>query len=192
MWLSLSISFSIASQKSLLRKEVMISRCETSLILVSSYGFSSKLFFQLLILFITSISILRFWATSSFQVRTEPGSLWSSSLLLGWWGSSWWMSVLPGQPRMLSLLHSQQRMRDQGCSPCPCRVQLHCWMQLFLKLLFSLIPIVSLPYLYSHVCQQTDCCVFSTAVIPAAIGALLHDAMWHCSACFYLQCLINM
>lgn len=65
----------------------MISRCETSLILVLSHGFSNKLFFQHLILFIMSISILHFWATSSFQVRTEPGSLWSPSLLLGGLGS---------------------------------------------------------------------------------------------------------
>lgn len=52
--------------------------------------------------------------------------------------------------------------------------------------------IVSFPYLRSHVCQQTDCWVFSSAVVPAATGALLHKAMWHCSVCFYLQCVINM
>lgn len=169
MWLSSSSSSSITSQKSLHRKEAMISRRETSLILVLSHGFNNKLFFQLLILFITSISILHFWATSSFQVRTEAGSLWSPSLLWGWPGSSWWMSVLPGQPRVLSLLHSQQRMRDQGCSLCPCRAQLHCRVQLSLELLLSPIPIVSFPYLYSRVCQQTDCCVFPSAVIPAAM-----------------------
>lgn len=76
----------------------MVSRCETSLILVLSQGFKNKLFFEVLFPFVMRISVLQFGAASSFWKRTEPGSLWSPSLLLGWLGSSWRMNVLPGQP----------------------------------------------------------------------------------------------
>lgn len=191
MWLSSSSSFSITSQKSLHRKEVRIRRCKTSLILVLSHGFNNKFFFELLFLFVMRISVLQFGAGSSFGVRTDQalsGVLCCCSA--GWIAADGWVPFLTShcavspafpaeneKPRMFSVPPwSTAALLNEGI------------FQIFL----SWIAIVSFPYLYSHVCQQTDCCVFSSEVIPAATGALLHNAVWHCSLCFYIQCLINM
>lgn len=138
--------FSITSQKSSHRNEVMISRCETSLILVLSRGFNSNLSFQLLRLFIMSISVLHFGATHSFQVRTELGSLWSPSCC---WagcvaadGHMCCLSCTPSRERVIEdVLHAPA---EHSCTV-KCSYFSSCFCLKYL--------IVSFPYLHSRVCQ---------------------------------------
>lgn len=169
MWLSSSSSFSITSQKSLHRKEVMISRCETSLILVLSHGFNNNLSFQLSSLFIMSIYILHFGATHSFQVRTELGSLCSPSYCwAGWVAADGHMCCLSCTPSREWVIKDVLHAPAEHSSTVKCRYFSSCFCLKYL--------IVSFPYLHLRVCQQTDCRVFSSAVVPVATGALLHKA----------------
>lgn len=158
-----------------------------------SQGFKNKLFFELLFPFVMRISVLQFGAASSFWERTEPDSLWSPSLLLGWLGSSWRMNVLPGQPLCcFSCTPSREwETKDVLRAPaehsCPAEWS-YFWIFFCLKY-----PLCHFPtFIHMYVNRLAVFCMFSSAAIPTATGALLHNAVWHCSSCFYLQCLINM